>query len=90
MSKLFTLVLTKSGKEVIYMTDTLQKVKARKKRIISQPVEPKTVENPPENYRYCGTSRQEAEDMREEIELHDEVAAHVIQCNGIYYTVYAD
>lgn len=31
MEKLFTLVLTKSDKEVVYMTNTLKKVKARKK-----------------------------------------------------------
>lgn len=31
MNKLFTLVSTKSGKEIIYMTDIFTKVKARKK-----------------------------------------------------------
>lgn len=31
MSKLFTLVQVKSGKETVYMTDVLPKVKARKK-----------------------------------------------------------
>lgn len=147
---LFTLVLTKSGKEIIYMTDTLKKVKARKKTLENsqrgqrtnysiraahegeekyqrppsfnfdpsgdagsrkhiqrkarvkrikqknprnkdhKPMEPRIVETPPEHYRYAGTSRQEAEDMREEIEQWDEVAACVVECDGVYYTIYAD
>jgi hypothetical protein len=55
-----------------------------------KPVEPKIVETPPEHYRYKGTSRQDAEDMREHIEQWDEVAAWVVECDGVYYTVYAD
>ncbi len=149
MSKLFTLVLTKSGKETIYMTDTMIKVKARKKALETsqrgirtnysirpaledeekyrrppsfnfdpsgdagskkylnrkarakrikqknprkdhKPVEPAIVEKPPEHYRYSGTSRKDAEDMREEIELFDEVSACVVECKGVYYTIYAD
>jgi hypothetical protein len=148
MSKLFTLVLTKSGKEVAYMTDTLVKVKARKKTLENsqrgirtnysirpaledeekyrrppnfnfdpsgdagskkylqrkarakrikqknprkdhKPVEPTVVATPPEHYRYSGVSRQGAEDMRNFIE-NDEVAACVVVCDGVYYTIYAE
>jgi hypothetical protein len=35
MSKLYSLVLTKSGKETVYMTDVLTKIKARKKTLMN-------------------------------------------------------
>lgn len=45
---------------------------------------------PPLPHRYKGESEQDAIDMREHIEIWDEVAAKVVRFDGVYYTVYCD
>lgn len=49
---------------------------------------PTVVDVPPEEFRYSG-DRQGAERMRDQIETNEEVAVHVLECDGIYYTVEA-
>jgi hypothetical protein len=48
------------------------------------------MKTPPSDFRLKTTSLADANAMREEIEITDEVAAAVVEHDGIFYVVYAE